>query len=765
MAVNALNITAQEVMEQVMGARIKDMTGATHSTFHRMTRILAQMRVKEGESLKAAYVQGLTPYTGLLEKVMDAHKPDGCGPYALRNVAKALLGYVQGKDMEQAQFEAAVLPFLTEEEMESLTTTLTEAGVSVNPCKTTAFGALLAGGRRNMGKTLAKLSLPSENIFTKLQADAFGDALWNVTPDGGGKKKKEWAQKTHITANPNAKGLAGLLDLLWDGKPLFPHGLVVENTAKGYTIRGYFQPYWLKGDVLWRVELELPKMEKLSATGHFRLTTAGEKPRFFKPRVGAKGYKRLIATLRERFIGRIERLATNKAVSMSSGKDKLQETLNMGLWDFMSGLPIENDLTLLTGLEEYEIEVSQTRDLLQKWAEDQAMYLMLAKVGKFDLLTTSKSAPGTTCYRAWKHGLPKFILQANPFAHFGPVAPKRRGEYRSTWGEALKLKNPVPMTTTLMGEERPEAMASRMTKLRVAVVNIEGVNMWDGKCHDTLNFFRSAMRKTEVEELVLTFTDKNFMEDKLQKFRDKGVPDGNIIIRPTKRSIGFGANIEVEAWDVTVISPGLDSGKVKSFGPKGVMNVIPGQASTEEEDFFVDDSNAVDAFVPLRTIDKKMFLDWVILGIWESLGLGPVDPDWSLNTIIAKIEEAGGGPIDTLCRKKVYYHVDGQVHCLGEALVIEVPWMVTPQMAVTQFSAKAVRLELHAMILSGIRPTNTKKAETRLNDAVRVLNFIDKELSGSGQEAPDTLPEYEYNDCDIPTDDAGDIDFSYEGGE
>jgi hypothetical protein len=274
----------------------------------------------------------------------------------------------------------------------------------------------------------------------------------------------------------------------------------------------------------------------------------------------------------------------------------------------------------------------------------------------------------------------RFIWSINPFANL--LDAKRKVEPREI-RKGLEFCNPITPPLKTKGSKVPAALAQVITTLNVAVMDLEGLNVFKGSdgeyfCFDTLLVTKSGVEKLKIKKLIFHADEEEQKNRIVQKLQAEGL---QVEVEELYESDGNG--LHHMSFDIVAIGEIEDIGKIKScVGPiKGVMNVAPFQ-------LFDADGKEIDIIVPHTTVVKKRALDAVNYMMAANAGLTEIDPD--------------NQPELEVIKKKITTE-DGTV--LGEFISGPLPFFrpVQTGRCTTDIrtGANGIKVQYHTMIMAG----------------------------------------------------------------
>jgi hypothetical protein len=699
-------VTPEAAVTRVMGMCIKDLTGLLHHTFHCVSRAAAvNHALKYDPSEQKARIRSVYTrifdeiYFELIESVMDAKKTDGSLDN-LYGLAEGLQEGVDGGVLKPICFA----PFVPEEKRALLIGMLKLAGNSISTTRQTAFGRLVAAGRK-MPKRAEQIiasildqGVPVEQVIERMQQDALGERLLILNrPRRNSGEKNEFEGAADGTSGDRSLdwSVASSFTLLWRDKQamrVLQRGVDKKNGRP--LIQLEVVPRWWKGQSdlpAWWVMLELPVTRVIGGDGH-QVVKLGPSERFFRPIWTLEGGQVVLWDL-ERSLTEALKLAV---VELSKRKGKMTQArvelaLQKAVRAWVNNLPLSNEKEVLIRRFQFEVDtrVSDDQGVQAKWDVLEKILTELSLKG-FDVLSTSKNKPGAYVMKAEANGLPSYLQAINPFARY--LDPKRRVEPLEI-RQSLDLFSPTELSVSMLGKKLPGVLQRSVVELNVAIFDCNLNRFDDGRgatfCHDTLIGCPSIVEKIALAGLDLVAEDE-FEKDRLiADLMEEGI--GIDAIEVTPEPVRLGEGLTKTQFRVTVRCKVTDIGKIKScVGPvKGIPNVIPIQL------FSGDDLQEIDLVIPRDTVLRKKALDLVLYLLAAKKGIAKVDPTLELADLVALL-----GP-EELTEIK-----DKEGNVLGKALVGKLPFFRPNQTGRSQFALRAgrrgVKIHTHAMIMAGI---------------------------------------------------------------
>lgn len=655
-----------DAVQAVRNMMIKELTGMLTHDMTCLARALAAQRAKglstaeQRARMMEDTLNEVYPITNvLIQQVMNAKKVVG-GLEGLTGIADALQEMVAGNVVEVTAFK----PFLPDELYERLKRLLAELGGTIEAIRDTAFGRLLACGRKitegghQLVDDLIGHGYGPLGLVRLLELDSMGEIIpmprgevfEDETPfdedDLAGPPEQDTLCLVREPATDLASIFTGIRLYSGDGnhEELFevaPELLKQKDGALALVVR--VRPRWLKEqkgkneqlrDKTVRMEITVPQVVPLpqTDTGHMLITLPHTPRRLYRPRFhpsrGESGYwqEDVYVFLQELVAEALQKLGKRRSVR------KAEVTFNNHLGEGIRKLPLATPEECMVRRYEYEVIVEPSGRIAVDWEVRGALLLALARAG-YDILTTSKNHPGHIVTKAGKYGVAPFIAALNPFALYGQG--KRRSEGREQ-RKALTLMYPEPPLLLRPDMPLPGFLLQCLTNLRVLIANVDQLNQWAREgylplCFDTLLACPSALEKLALKSLLFKAEDQEALEQLLVQLKaDSLTHDPPFLVWEAS-----GDGLQTCEWRVRVHGPLTCLGKIKAaVGPiKGVMTLMPLQ-------LFTADGEPIDLVICWDTIDGKEGLDAYLYAIFTGAGVDPVVVMALLNRIHAGDPEA-----------------------------------------------------------------------------------------------------------------------------
>jgi hypothetical protein len=758
-------VTTGSAVERVMGMCIKELVGCLDYTFHCIGRAFAHSLacaipevVTRVSAFRRGYVQVFGVYFPIQERVMDARKMEGGLP-ALYRLAEVLECAVSGKAIDSEAFR----PFLNDEQMEFFKGALQSMSFSISRTRNTAFGRLVASGRKrkeNILPLMEDMNCQPEALLAVLQADATGVEFHTLDvkkpskrPRKPGTQKERLVPTVNRAIKPNGEPGDAILHLFRsievNGLPVCdqvafpstPDGKVQSRNADGTcTVVLRIHPHWLNRTAAcerWKVRITIPLIQPVGTDGHCRVSFPGFPGRFFRPKFILEGDEAvklgLGSVLKEAMRSGFENLINRRG----NPKRKAEDVLNRYLRDCVNGFPTSAPLPDLIHRFEYEVGTPGVTGIVRVWKAREQLLKLLSDQG-MDVLSTSKNHPGTVVTQATEFGVPAYLMAMNPLAVF--LDGKRRVEPREV-RRGLLLAHPEEPRLKSLGYPMAQELLTRFTHLTVAVLDCNA-NMFtrsDGSrfCHDTLVATWEAVAKLSVARLEFYAIDRKQLDLLISRLIDLDLK--NIQMETLDEKVDLGDGVVATTWRVIVTGNIRDVGKVKAAaGPiKGVLTVVPLKLSAKRVVNGVTIERPVHLIVPQDTMERKKALDAVLWMLADKAGMTEIDPTLPLPELVTQVRsglEASGEDVDGLEEIWVQ-HPNGDKYSLGMALVGDLPFYRPPQTGVSQFAVRlednGVSVHTHAMVMAGVHHNSPRRVVREFLTQLRMI--------GQVSQAKDTL--------------------------
>ncbi|MFN3653424.1 MAG: hypothetical protein ACK47B_27920 [Armatimonadota bacterium] len=729
--------TREAAIQQVLGARVKDLTGLLTYVFHCLARAAATGERQSRTSPRTIYREVFGLYFPLIEAVMDARKPGGAGPQAVEALARSLQELLQGGPLSRNGFA----PFLSEDQLDQLQR-LYERSRRMRLTRATAGGCLLgAGGElpRWSARVLSALrarGLPKHALLSALREDLLlTRPLW--LPEGTSTLVPPApVQERQLQLTPPVPEVGSFPELFqavqYEDRPVF-QVLRVEDPA-GYPA------LWLRTLPWWKVRTErcraypelrvqLPAVAPAGPRGHYRVHLPGGKKRLFRPvvRLTSDGVRveGLYQTLLRQVLGVMERFYSGE---IWSDGGKLERALNRCLREWVQGEELDDSTPQgdFLGLSEVRLAVPEELELEDRWQVLETLLGWAAEHG-YDVSATSRGKPGTLAALANARGEALYGEFLNPFYRYSPTG--RRGELRGI-REALPLQSPAQALVELRGRPLPPAYHDRVTVVQVALLDTNhsvfpGLQDQESPtlCFDTLLATAAGIERLRVAEECFTVGETQLPRF-LQRLRDLGLRDEQLDCRELPHYLGHweGEPLCETRYELRVRTGSTDTGKVKSLiGPlKGTLTRVPGRVFTLDP--VTGAEREVELVWPATSARKKQAVDLGLALAYGKLARAkgtPVElePETNLEELVqqaeAELAAAGYAPDGT---EELWAEVEvpgseaagGKQtvrYRLGRALVGPLPVYRPPhtetQSARFLLAPDGVKTEIHSLILAG----------------------------------------------------------------
>jgi hypothetical protein len=768
--------TPQAAVERVMSMCIKELVGSLDYTFHNLARAYAVSRASgipdlttRKREFRTAYLTIFGVYFPVQEKVMDARKLDG-GLDALYRLAEVLECAVAGKAIDPAAFD----PFLTDTQQGLFREILYLLNHTLGAVRTTAFGTLVAAGRKRsekIGDLLSRLDLEDEDLLATLQDDAVGTALCELPPKRKSRKKKEQVAEVPRTAwidpevkpDPQVPGdslLALFRSVKYGQHALFTHvRFDGEYAPQGFNRVVFFvNPCWLttKGtSARHRVTLDFPAVFPVGKDGHCLVEFPGLEARFFRPRfrlVEGAAVKIGFGTLLKELLLQVANgLLQRRSLHAYKVQDAVERPFKRGLLglqirsltdpeegrDGCKLLPSSPRLDLIHR-GEFEVE-TPGKSVVDRWLRRTVLLTLLAEAG-YDVLSTSKGLPGTVVAKANRYGVPEYLHAINPYAVY--LDGKRRVEPREI-RRALPLTHPEPLKVQAQGTCVPPALQESLTHLVVAVFNCNA-NMFtrpDGTrfCHDTLLGFAGIASQLAVARLEFFAQDRRQLDQLITRLQELELP-ASVTMRCEEQPLDLSGGLTAATWKIVLEGNIEDIGKIKAaVGPvKGVVTLLPLRAVARRTVRGKLIERTIHLVVPQDTFERKKALDAVLYMQADKAGVTQVNRDLPLPELVAQIqaglEERGEDP-DGL-EEIFVFHPDGTSYSLGMALVGNLPFYRPPQTGISSFAVRSghdgITTHVHALVMAGLTHQTPAAVEEQLLDHLWMQNQLQQLIPLAG---------------------------------
>lgn len=718
---------------------------------------LAQVKGLEGverrTAFREAYQRGFLPFTPVSEGVFDGWKAKPVGEEtkeqaqnralaALCRVADALEDWVGGQ-VDPAELQAALAPY-QEPETGAILAAVLAAAPQLQRLKHTPAGRLLTAGSKKLPVIASALQevvrWAPEQTLSWLLDDLHGVKAASL-PHREERERRPQALPT-FQPDPEARGVTGVLALHYRAKSgaLLP----VFADIRTYTERGKDQeprqilradlaPWWLwdegKGlpetpPFTWRVNLELPLTQELGYYGHFRVRWANCKQEWvFRPRLevqpdGRIGDGRYRHFLAEAVQAAVQELAVNRFRNSGRAQKKVQKDLCQALRVAVDGLAVvesPGDADVYSG--EFEVRYPEGLRVSDKLRLAQVALTKLARCGS-DVLTTSKSAPGTLISVSERYGVPDWAAAVFPLDHYCQPSPKRRSENRGL-REALLLHRATPRgkLLTFQGLPIPAWLDGRVVLCRVAFADLPGINVYvdeHGKLDhfDTLTATHHGIQATAIAETVEWLLEEGTLLEVQARYRSQGVPDTAMHVERVVQHIAEG--VATVRWKLRVVYPEglLDVGKKKSDPPiKGVPAVLPPHVELHA-------GAPIDFVVSLQTLKDKEGLNALLLALLYEAGVEDLDPHAELGDLLARIEPR---------TQPVTVTDEHGTRVLGNAWVGWLPFYVAPETSRRTAKWRKGSVEYHSQVMAGLSPERApgwKQQAQRFDERAQALREL-----------------------------------------
>lgn len=675
----------------------------------------------------------------MAELVFDGRKTEGALGKFL-GVVDAFQDAVAGRPFTVAPFH----DFLENDEQRSLLAgAVTLAGGSLRSCRSTAYGMIIAAGRKiaattwddrkkelvsNAGRIIDRLLLlgiTPETMLDRLVADAKGiqfiemprkDHTWikdqveNVTEDMDAEPEEETGEEPvtgRLLVPTQIRGMQQiLLSVSENGVPAFSNITLTQQAEGDLVVTATLREVWSRGQQrVWPVEFRLPDPEQGAITpdGHRVVRLTGISDRVFLPRFVWTG-KDLWLQLFDTFLAHTVAEAVGRVKGWMD-KEEASEELNARIRRLVNALPAHVAAELPVRMAEFEVIVAGTGEMRTDWANREAALNLLVENG-YDVTTTSKSAPGTIVSKSWKRGIPRYLFAVNPLIPCLDL--KRRPEGREV-RLALPLWKPVAPAVVSKGSRLPAAMQAARTELRCVIADVPGYNLFVDENgeefgHDTGLALPSALEKLACRAWEFTCANEAEVENLTERLLDAGMGIDAIRVERNLNLVGEG--LSIDSFRVQVDAKITDYGKVKAcVGPfKFVMNPLPHRLFAISHD---GSRTEIDVILPGTTVKKKRALDALLYMLAARAGVAEVEPEFEPGTLLAQLRErlAARGEDQDGRQPVVVVNPDGSEAELGLAVVGMLPFYRPVQTGFSQFKVRegegGIKVQTHAMLMAG----------------------------------------------------------------
>jgi hypothetical protein len=508
-----------------MGAGIKYLTGSLTYAFHTLARTaaVAELEGKDRRAFVEMYRRIFNINLPLMEAVMDAKKDLGTED-ALQNCALTLQSVVNGEALDPSGFA----PFLSETQMAAIQSICDNLPGGTGACRATAFGTIVAAGQKLQGRVgdlisdMLNAGITLDDILPAMQRCASGDELCYLPmPEAsegedeaelGGPRKPEPV----IRWECEEKGIIPkILSITVDGERVFK-ACIAGKTAKfkdgSTTLTFVMAETWRQGKGRYgenehaNVRVRIPFCETVTDDGHVKI---GDRScdRMFRPRFHLRGTMVVQETWLQYLMEAL--LQGVKDIVVTKGRltpAKAERKLAAALRSAIQALPESSPQLDAIQRHLFDVVLPTSPDAMAKWAVMEGILMILPKLAEmgFDILCTSKGAPGTFVAKSGPLGVPQFLLDINPFALY--LDPKRRPEPIEI-KKALTLARPQPPHVRVKGCVRDLGLTSVTTNLVTAIFDCND-NVFERRdrtlfCHDTLLCTESAVEKLKLGKILI----------------------------------------------------------------------------------------------------------------------------------------------------------------------------------------------------------------------------------------------------------------------
>jgi hypothetical protein len=693
----------------------------------------------------------------LAENTFDGRKEAGDALARFLTVVDAFQDAVAGKPFTVEPF----LPFLENDEQRGLLAAVIKlAGGSLRSCRSTAYGTIVASGRKISGMVwdnranqlvpragqiidrLLTMGIQPEDMMDRLEDCAMGirfiemprrDNTWmkgqvdDVTEDMDAELAEETGDEEEtpgqLLVPTQVRGIQEILQSVqFDGVSVFTNLTVTKREEGDLLIEARLREAWRRGNQrTWKVEIGLPNpaaSTDITPDGHKKVAMDGIEPRLFLPRFIWTG-KNIEVQRFDSFLANVLAEAVGKVGARmgSLEAEEVSEELNMQIRRLLNELPTWVEMELPVRMAEFEVVVASTGEMKADWIEKEAALTVLAEHG-YDVTTTSKNAPGTIVTKSWKRGIPRYLFAVNPMIPCLDLKRRPEGRERRL---ALKLFKPVAASVRSIGSKLPAVMQESQTELVCVVGDVLGYNLFvdeEGEefSHDTGIVLEAGVEALALAQMEFSCASQEEVDDLTGRLLEAGIGIDAIEVERNLNLLGEG--LSIDTFRVHVEAKITDLGKVKAcIGPfKFVMNPIPHRLYAVNPD---GTRTEIHVILPGTTVRKKKALDALLYMLAARAGITEIDPDFDPMALLLEIRVAlrqqwtkkkppteeqlerllnGMQPI-------VAVNPDGKEEMLGFAVVGVLPFYRPVQTGFSQFKVRTgeggIKVQTHAMLMAG----------------------------------------------------------------
>lgn len=722
--------TQSDILDRVIGARIKDVTGSMTYTLNLITRnwaehlALGEVGEERKAAFQAAYLRGTVVHGPLMEGIMDAWKRTSEIPFhCIGDMADMVVSFASGGDVSGPAIKSVFAPFLDEETRELLSPMT--RGLGGQP--TTVGRALLAAGSKPeaVGRVLLQAIRTGDDPgkwLDRVADDLYGQAAMDFQPEARKKSGPRVSDGLGMTGNIAQA-------VTYKGSVCLECSITQENERAWPVFSARLLTLWDEEPGEYTVAFPWPVATPIGVTGHMVVQKPGGGMRLFRPILvdglhppidyGRWIQEALLQGVRDVMVRGLRhpnsvQKAMRKAVDrqVNSLTEYREQSGCIHVSQFAVKLPDTGRLSL-----DWDVARSILREIDGLTNPDGTKKFGIAYTRKGS--HGAKQGPGSIVTLLGKRGIPSYVGMVDPFAQYGEQSPKRLAEYAGI-AEAPPLLFPQEPKVKALGTKVPDPIRGCFTVLRVMVADLPGINTWAGKCHDTLVTCPSADWKLQLAEFSESFRDRGEAE----AFQEQVEETGGVAHLET-RIISSNDGLRLTEYRVRVEKGWTDPGKVKSVPPiKGVQTRIPVQLD--------GDQGEIDVVIPWSTVQKKQALNVLLLGLAGKAGIEKIDPQQSLQELVSQIREAlfeQGQDPDGMEVIRVGRDI------LGRAVVLELPFYRGTQTSASSFKCSGVPVDLNTLLAHDLVPEEiAKKTRRRVAQIVASIQDSGKILGGARKE-------------------------------